>query len=176
MGKRSVFERLPRDFYPTPYAAVLPLLPHLGPATAFIEPCVGCGDLVGHLVQHGHQYVAGFDIEPQVAGADKEDPRTLRIHSEVSGLTFITNPPWQREVLHEIIVNLSNQLPTWLLFDADWKHTRQGAPFMNRLRRIVSVGRVKWITDSKFSGKDNAAWYLFDQPKNAPVEFYGRAA
>ena len=30
MGKRSDFERIPRDFYPTPYKAVLPLLPHLG--------------------------------------------------------------------------------------------------------------------------------------------------
>ena len=42
--------------------------------------------------------------------------------------------------------------------------------------RIVSVGRVKWIAGSKFTGKDNAAWYLFDRPKNVPAEFYGRAA
>ena len=29
MGKRSNFERLPRDFYPTPFSAVAPLIPHL---------------------------------------------------------------------------------------------------------------------------------------------------
>ena len=29
MGKRSSFERIPRDFYPTPEAAVPPLLPFL---------------------------------------------------------------------------------------------------------------------------------------------------
>ena len=29
MGKRSNFERNPRDFYPTPKEAVIPLLPHL---------------------------------------------------------------------------------------------------------------------------------------------------
>jgi hypothetical protein len=40
VGKRSNFDRVPRDFYPTPAAAVLPLIPHLrgirtfAPATA----------------------------------------------------------------------------------------------------------------------------------------------
>lgn len=29
MGKRSNFEHIPRDFFPTPYAAVPPLIPHL---------------------------------------------------------------------------------------------------------------------------------------------------
>jgi hypothetical protein len=31
MGKRSSFERLPRDFYPTPLKAVPPLIPRTGP-------------------------------------------------------------------------------------------------------------------------------------------------
>jgi len=40
MGKRSDFERVERDFYPTPEAAVLPLLPHLPDSYfTFIEPC-----------------------------------------------------------------------------------------------------------------------------------------
>jgi hypothetical protein len=64
--------------------------------------------------------------------------------------------------------------PTWLLFDADWMHTRQSAPFMPRLRKIVSVGRVKWIPDSKMTGKDNCAWYLFDKPSDEPAVFFGR--
>ena len=29
MGKRSNFERIERDFYPTPEEALIPLLPHL---------------------------------------------------------------------------------------------------------------------------------------------------
>jgi hypothetical protein len=39
MGKRSSFERIPRDFYPTPYAAVPPLIPHLRGIRTFAEPC-----------------------------------------------------------------------------------------------------------------------------------------
>ena len=46
MGKRSDFDRIPRDYYPTPKAAVGPLLPHLLPATLFIEPCAGEGHLI----------------------------------------------------------------------------------------------------------------------------------
>jgi hypothetical protein len=53
MGKRSNFERVPRDFYPTPYAAVPPLIPHLRGIRTFAEPCCGNGALVHHLELHG---------------------------------------------------------------------------------------------------------------------------
>jgi hypothetical protein len=33
------------------------------------------------------------------------------------------------------------------------------------LRKVVSVGRVKWMPDSDSTGKDNAAWYLFGAPR-----------
>lgn len=49
MGKRSDFERKPRDLYETPPEAVQPLLPHLCPQTRFIEPCAGAGALVDAL-------------------------------------------------------------------------------------------------------------------------------
>jgi hypothetical protein len=75
-----------------------------------------------------------------------------------------------------MIVAFSDLKPTWLLFDADWSHTRQAAPYLPRLRKIVSVGRVKWIPDSPFTGKDNCAWHLFDRPATAPALFFGRAA
>ena len=53
MGKRFSFERRPADFYPTPKAAVLPLIPYLRAAgiKTFAEPCCGDGDLVRHLAQ-----------------------------------------------------------------------------------------------------------------------------
>jgi hypothetical protein len=60
MGKRSNFERIPRDFYPTPFEAVLPLIPHLGNAKTFSEPCCGGGDLVRHL--------ESFDLRCAFAG------------------------------------------------------------------------------------------------------------
>jgi hypothetical protein len=172
MGKRSDFERIPRDFYPTPYPAVVPLLPHLPPKARFVEPCAGNGALIDHLEMHGHTCVAAFDVEPQRDGIAVGDARATPAEARLR----ITNPPWDRKVLHDIISHLSRYGPTWLLFDADWMHTRQATPFMPWLQKIVSVGRVKWIEDSPFTGKDNCCWYLFDQTRQAPAEFVGRAA
>lgn len=171
MGKRSSFDRAPRDFYPTPAAAVAPLLPHLDPGTRFIEPCAGNGALVELLQAAGHVCTWESDIEPQrvMFGAD-----ALKL-TFVNG-TIITNPPWARAILHPMITHFCSQRPTWLLFDADWIHTRQAAPFMPWLRKVVSVGRVKWIPDSKMTGKDNCAWYLFDQHAEGPTILIGRAA
>lgn len=177
MGKRSSFERVPRDFYPTPAEAVAPLLAHLLPGTRFVEPCAGDGRLSNHLMGAGHHMIDQYDIAPQHPTVTFGDATIDRIDPSWGAHCFITNPPWDRKVLHPLIVNLSDQLPTWLLFDADWIHTRQAAPFLNRLRRIVSVGRVKWIPGSKMTGKDNCAWHLFDRPAaNATATFYGRQA
>lgn len=176
MGKRSDFERIPRDFYPTPYEAVVPLLPHLAPGTVFIEPCAGDGALIRHLEQAGHRCVGAYDIEPK-----RNVPKWLVVTKDARDYSypgrtdcFITNPPWARAALHPIIENLSRQRPTWLLFDADWMHTKQSAPFMPYCRKIVSVGRVKWIPDSRMTGKDNCCWYLFDQTADAPAQFVGQ--
>jgi hypothetical protein len=174
VGKRSTFERRERDFYPTPAEAVVPLLRHLRPGTAFVEPCAGAGDLIDHLTAAGHVCVSGYDIEPRREGIERWNALNT---VGLGGDAFITNPPWSRDVLHPLIVHLSNLGPTWLLFDADWAHTRQAAPFADRLRRIVSVGRVKWIPNSPFTGKDNCAWYLFGKPNTATAAaFYMREA
>jgi hypothetical protein len=167
MGKRSSFERRPQDDYDTPAEAVAPLLPHLHPRTPFVEPCAGNGQLIEHLIRAGHVLVSAFDLP--------DDARSKR-YGLPSGAAFITNPPWSRDVLHPIIVNLASQAPTWLLIDADWLHTRQSVPFLPRLRMIVSVGRVRWIKGSPYDGKDNAAWLLFGRPIAAPAIFVGRTS
>jgi len=172
MGKRSAFVRRERDFYPTPAEAVAPLLRHLAPATRFSEPCAGDGALVDHLTAAGHVCVWESDIEPKRPMFEAD---ALALHY-VNQDCIITNPPWERKTLHQLIIHLSDQAPTWLLFDADWKHTRQAAPYLNRLRKIVSVGRVKWIPNSPFTGKDNCAWHLFGLPQSEPAAFFGRAA
>ena len=84
---------------------------------------------------------------------------------------IITNPPWDRTMLHPMIEHFTKLRPTWLLFDADWAHTKQSAPYMKKCAEIVSVGRIKWF--GNMTGKDNCAWYLF---YNNEVEttFYGR--
>lgn len=155
MGKRSDFKRVERDLYDTPAAAVQPLLPWLKPHTPFIEPCYGNGALRRSLEAAGHRFVGGFDL-----------PIDAREHQYgvALGELFITNPPsWGRpRELHPLIENLSNQAPTWLLMSADWLFNKSSGPMIWRLRQIVAVGRVKWIADSRYTGKDNAAWLLFD--------------
>jgi len=165
MGKRSDFKRIKRDFYPTPYKAVEPLLPHLPPFTSYDEPCVGNGDLIDHLSISGHICVSSGDI------TTGQDARTI---SQLHGECFITNPPWDRALLHPILENLSNLGPTWLLFDSDWMHTLQSHALITRCQKIVSIGRVKWFPDSPYTGKDNCCWYLFDQNNDNPPLFYGR--
>ena len=89
MEKRSSFERRPQDTYPTPAAALEPLLPYLRPETHFIEPCAGDGYLVGHLKRAGHVLVGAYGL-----------PHDARMKSypeaEDDGVVFVTNPPWAR--------------------------------------------------------------------------------
>ena len=182
MGKRSNFERVERDFYPTPKAAVLPLIASVMPPaghrkTWFYEPCVGDGALIDHLqASKGFLMVGASDIDPQGQYGPEatRDALSLTIRDIGSAHCIITNPPWDRKILHPMIAHFSAMRPTWLLFDADWMHTKQSAEYMQWCRKIVSVGRVKWILDSKMTGKDNCAWYLFDQNASGPTVFIGR--
>ena len=170
MGKRSEFQRRDRDFYPTPEEGILPLLPLLEEKFTFIEPCAGNGQLVMFLMKYkdGDCWVQS-DIEPQDSSVDKRN--VLDIFSKPE--YYITNPPWERKLLHQIIEHLSDLAPTWLLFDADWIHTKQSQPYHSRLKKIVSVGRVKWIPDSKMTGKDNCSWYLFDKDNTQETVIVG---
>jgi len=178
MGKRSDFERLPRDLYETPLSAAQPLFPHLSPGLRFIEPFAGAGALVDILEAQGLVCVGASDIEPLRPGILQLDYHDLDLGRWADADCFISNCPWKREILHDVIIELSDQLPTWLLFDADWMHTGQARPFMPRLKRIVSVGRVKWMPGTKHVGMDNAAWYLFGRPDSmtipAPPLFFPR--
>lgn len=175
MGKRSSFERIPRDFYPTPPEAVAPLLPHLEFGTMFAEPCAGDGALVRALEAAGMSCIEALDIEPQADWIEKMDALD-GWGPDLSVDVIITNPPWSRPTLHAMIRCFAAVRPTWLLFDADWMHTVQSAPFVPLLRKVVSVGRVKWIPGSKMTGKDNCCWYLFDANGEGAVEFWGRFA
>mgnify|MGYP001315553657 CR=1 FL=1 len=87
---------------------------------------------------------------------------------------IITNPPWNRKILHPMIEHFVDQKPTWLLFDADWVHTKQSIPYISILKKIVSIGRVQWIPNSKATGKDNCCWYLFDSSDSQKTQFFGR--
>lgn len=172
MGKRSNFERVERDFYPTPLEAVAPLIPFLKGEDTYLEPCAGDGALIGWINVSSDLFCAyASDVEPRGEAIEERDALAGGWGPQL----YITNPPWRRDILHPLIERLTEQGGrAWLLFDADWMHTKQAIPYLPRLRKIVSVGRVKWIPDSKMTGKDNACWYYFTQPSDKPTEFYGR--
>jgi len=176
MSKRSPgkFEKIPNDLYRTWDArAVARLLPHLMPGTVFVEPCAGAGDLVDQLVMAGHRCLAAYDIAPLRADIQRADALDHRWKTS-TGL-WITNPPWTRSIMHAIIKTLCVQAPIWLLFDADWVHCDQAVPYLIYLRKIVSVGRLKFIPNSPHDGNDNCAWHLFDGTRPpGSIEFFGR--
>ena len=171
MGKRSSFERNPRDFYPTPWLAFEPLVRHISHTATHWDPCAGDGALIDHLRHMGLKCRGGSDIEPQKKGIIRQDAMTLGRVADF----FITNPPWDRKILHPLIDHLRKIAPTWLLIDADWMHTKQAEPYLWYCHSIISVGRVKWIPDSKMTGKDNCAWYLFNSWTKLTA-FHGRRA
>ena len=151
MGKRSDFPKIEKDAYmTTDPRAVRPLLEYYKHQTlAYYEPCVGTGELISLL--EPFRCVGSSDID-----LDAKD-WIYKTNADY----FITNPPWTRETLHPIIENLRKQLPTWLLFDADWMFTVQSNPYMQYCKVVLPIGRLKWIPGSSDVGKDNCAWYLF---------------
>jgi len=97
MGKRSNFERIPRDFYPTPAAAVPPLLPFLRGVRTFAEPCCGGRALVRHLEACGLRCVYAGDI------ATGQDALALDHYGAADAI--ITNPPYTRHLMHRLIAH-----------------------------------------------------------------------
>ncbi len=172
MGKRSDFERKPRDFYPTPFAAVEPLIQHLPQGFTFAEPCAGDGQLCRHLEYFGGTCMWASDIEPQLEGVLQNDYSEIGEDEVLESDFIITNPPWDRKLLHPMIEHFIKLRPTWLLFDADWMHTKQASEYIKHCSVIVSVGRIKWF--GNMTGKDNCAWYRFEATKNYATIFHGR--
>jgi len=170
MGRRSSFGRREADYYPTPFAVVPPLIPHLRGVQTFAEPCAGEGDLVRHLEEFGLACVYSGDI------CSGQDAFAL---SHYSGADVgITNPPLSREtckpytcgLLHDLIEHFLSIAPTWLLIHFDWSATRQAAKYLPHCSDIVVLPRLKWIRDSMHTGKDSHAWFRFDrQHGSGPV-------
>jgi hypothetical protein len=151
----AVFERRSLDFYPTPRSAVMPLVPHLGGIVRFAEPCSGDGDLVAHLT------AARLECAYQGDLRYGRDARMLSFEDLNDADAIITNPPHERELMHQLIAHFASLVPTWLLIDWDWAATRQAKFLLGSCAAIVPIGRVKWMPGSASVGFDNYAWYQF---------------
>ena len=171
MGKRSDFPRIEKDAYQTiDGRAVRKLLPHLRGVKTFAEPCAGEGFLVGQLQEAGLICTYEGDISTGL------DALTHRFDEDAVFDVIISNTPWRRDILHPMIVRFQAMAPTWLLFDADWAHTKQAAPYLDQCSHIVSVGRLKWIPGSSHQGKDNVSWYRFHAQHIGGPRFVGAEA
>jgi len=175
MGKRSDYERNPRDLYPTPLEAVLPLRGNVLPYSSFFEPCAGDGRLVKWLEETLKlQCFGATDIEPQNGTVIQLDANNLtQDHVEYCDL-IITNPPFAWNMLKPLLDKFISLRPTLLLLPADFMHNKRMGSYMEICESIISIGRVKWIEGSKTAGVDNYAWYLFDKEHTGKTTFIGR--
>lgn len=175
MAKRSNYEKRPRDFYPTPAKAVEPLQGVLRPNFTFCEPCAGNGALVSHL-EVGFQANCFFpsDIEPQADWITKKDGLDLTAEDVEFCDMIITNPPFTWNVLKPLMDVWIPLKPTILLLPADFIHNIRFGPYLEYCQAIVSIGRVKWIEDSKVSGMENYMWAFFATEKVDSTQFIGR--
>lgn len=167
MSKRRPQAGPPRDFWPTPYEAVEPLLRVLPEKTYFYEPCAGDGTLVRHLESAGHVCRSAFDIEPrgeEVLGADASkvfSPNTLAI----------TNPPYSQAAFEPIMrFWLEKRAEAWLLVPTDWIANLWTQPLMKRVSKILPVGRVSWLGNG-VGGYENVMWvYVSDRDQNYLIQ------
>lgn len=181
MGKRSEFDRVPKDYYRTfDLRAGKTLENFLPPEYTYVEPFCGRGDLIKQL---NGTCVYASDIEPDDDYNDTgltfyEKSYKMVGDSDVSGADYIiTNPPWSRNILHDSISHFASKKPTWFLFDAGWMFTKQAKPYLDKYcTKIVTIGRLIWIEGTTTSGKDDCVWYLFEPNKeeNSEIKFYGR--
>jgi hypothetical protein len=174
MGKRSTFDRIPRDCYDTPTAAVRPLLVRLPKRFRFLEPCAGKGALIDSLTAAGGECVGAFDIEPRRRDIGRRDAMTMTPADVPSEAMVITNPPHSRDVLHPLIALFASLAPTWLLLDSDWKENVSSVELVGQLQVYQPIGRLVWIPGTTMTGKDNYGWFHFGPARRSTYRAYAR--
>jgi hypothetical protein len=173
MSKRSTFEKIPKDFYPTTDPnAVAPLIPFIRGKT-YAEPFYGSGDLED-LLMDAATCMWRSDIRPTGFHTRTMDALEITEEQVISCDLIISNPPFTKDVLLPCIDHLITLKPAWLLLPADMMHNRYFGPYMDMCDTVVSVGRVKWFPDSKHTSTDNFSWYCWHNDRIAITTFIGR--
>lgn len=174
MGKRSDFEKNPRDYYRTfdPKAGFALEL-FIPPNSRYIEPFAGAGDLIQQLTFA--DCVLAYDIEPQACMVDKADAFRINSDELIDIDLLISNPPWTKEVFHKILDHFVPMIDCWFLMHSDWKQNKGSAKYVETwLTDIVPIGRLKWIEDSPHTSKDNCEWLKFSFHKQEAAKFHPR--
>lgn len=177
MSKRSDFEKVPRDFYPTTDPKALPeaFIKEVRGKT-YAEPCCGAGDLVD-LLMDGATCKWESDVEDRGAGVVKDAMEVTKEDLSECNL-IITNPPYTKSVLLPMIDHFISLKPTWLLLPSDFMHNIYFGPYMAKCSKVISVGRICWFPKDgkRVASTENYAWYYWKQYANEDTvtEFIGR--
>jgi hypothetical protein len=176
MGKRSDYNKIPKDYYPTTDPnAIPPKFIEFIRGRTYAEPCCGEGDLTELLMDVA---VCRWESDVEYRGCGKIwDAMCLSKHELQNCDLIVTNPPFSRDVLLPMVDHFITLKPTWLLLPADYMHNKYFSPYMAKCSKVVSVGRLKWFKDSKHTSTDNFCWYFWQQgaKEDAQTTFYGRS-
>jgi hypothetical protein len=176
MGKRSDYNKILKDYYPTTDAnAITPKLVEFIKGKTFAEPCCGTGDLTELLTDTA---ICRWESDVEHRGCGKIWDAMYLTKNELQKCDLIiTNPPFSRDVLLPMIDHFISLKPTWLLLPADYIHNKYFSSYMSKCSKVVSVGRLKWFKDSKHSSTDNFAWYFWQQCASEDTDtlLYGRS-
>jgi hypothetical protein len=138
----------------------------------FVDPCAGAGALADQLTEAGRVCAAMFDIEPLREDILRADARELGLFWEV-----ITNPPFTRKLMHEIMLHCARQVPSWFLVEADWLMTQQAAEIIAKHGAdIVAIGRLKWFRKGDPRDKGNDPMDNFVPEPFGACRFWPRVA
>ena len=159
MSKRTQTDNAltrPKDFWRTPLSALMPLVPHLPPATRFVEPCAGDGAISNGLGLLGHVCEFAFDIEPRAPGIVALDATYV----PVDGKLVITNPPFRWSLLRPLLDHWIGSCDAWLLLPWDMTCNARFSPYAQHVDRMLPIGRVSWL-DNGQGGFENYGWFHF---------------
>lgn len=176
MGKRSNFEKKPRNYYRTfdPKAGDA-LAPFVSMSALYLEPFAGAGDLVVNLNRHDIRCIGMSDIEPQAEGIEQRCAFSYTNDEMWRYDYLISNPPWAKSVFHRTLDHYVPMIDCWFLMSSNWKQNKGSARYVdNWLCDIVPIGRLKWIEGTAHSAMDDCEWLHFSRLKNEPARFHSR--
>jgi len=179
MGRRSNFEKIPRDYYPTidPQAVPETFLSFIR-GKIYAEPCYGEGAL-HRLI--GDNAKCGWASDIEVRG--KRNPAieldaTMLTQDHLIGVdVIVTNPMFTWTALEPLLKHLPTLRPTWLLLPANVMHNKRMGPYMAKCNWVVSVGRLYWFRSQWAEGLSNhqvdnyTGWYDFSNNKPSKSEY-----